>query len=86
MHTIKSLKYLDDYRLELTFEDSTVKTIDLKDEIYGEIFEPLKDINYFKQVYVNNDMGTVSWPNGADFCPDFLYEKSVSTGKNKDAA
>lgn len=86
MHTIKSLKYLDNYRLELTFEDSAVKIIDLKDEIYGEIFEPLKDLSYFKQAYVNHDIGTVSWPNDADFCPDFLYEKSVSTDKNKDAA
>jgi hypothetical protein len=86
MHAIKSLKYAGGYRLELTFEDSTVKIIDLKDELYGEIFEPLKNIDYFKQAYVNPDIETVSWPNGADLCPDYLYEKAVPTDKNKNAA
>ncbi len=86
MHSIKSLKYIKEYRLELTFEDFSVKVIDLKDELYGEIFEPLKDVDYFKQAYVNQDIETVSWPNGADFCPDFLYEKAVAANKNKDAA
>lgn len=86
MHTIKSLKYIDNYRLKLTFEDSKVKIIDLKNELYGEIFEPLKDIGFFRQAYVDADLETVSWPNGADLCPDFLYAKAVETGQNIDAA
>ncbi len=53
MHAIKSLKYAGGYRLKLTFEDSKVKIIDLKDELYGEIFELLKDIEFFRQAYVD---------------------------------
>jgi len=40
----------------------------------GEIFAPLKNIEYFKKVQVNRDIDTIMWENGADLSPDFLYE------------
>jgi hypothetical protein len=51
-----------------------VKVVDLKDELYGEVFEPLKRIELFKRVKVNHDTNTIEWPNGADCAPEFLYE------------
>lgn len=66
--------HLKDYQLRLEFNDGKVKNLDMKDELYGEIFEPLKDIELFKEVYVNPDTATIEWPNGADFAPEFLYE------------
>jgi hypothetical protein len=66
--------YLKDYQLRIEFNDKKIKDIDLINELYGEIFEPLKDIDFFKKVYLNPDTGTIEWPNGADFAPEFLYE------------
>jgi hypothetical protein len=43
-------------------------------ELYGEVFEPLKDLNLFKQVFVNPNTNTIEWPKGADFEPEFLYK------------
>jgi hypothetical protein len=73
LHVIHVL-HLRDYQLRLEFNDGKVKEEDLEDELYGEVFEPLKGIELFKRVYVNPDTGTIEWPNGAYFSPEFLYE------------
>ncbi len=62
------------YELRVTFSDGVVKEVDLAGELHGEVFEPLKDAEVFKQVRVNADTNTIEWPNGADFAPEFLYE------------
>ena len=71
---VTQVVYLKDYKLRLTFDDGVAKDVDLSDELYGEIFEPLKDIELFEHVTVNADTNTIEWPNGADFAPEFLYE------------
>lgn len=62
---VTNVLYLKDYQLRLEFNDGRVKDLDLKGELYGEIFEPLLDIEVFKKVYVNPNTGTIEWPNGA---------------------
>ena len=65
------------YRLILTFEGDERREIDLGETIsFTGVFEPLKDAAYFQEVRVEPDVGTIIWPNGADLCPDVLYEKS----------
>jgi hypothetical protein len=73
LHVV-SVTYRESYKLRVKFSDGVVKDVDLKDELYGEIFEPLRDIKVFKQVVVNSDTNTIEWPNGADFAPEFLYK------------
>jgi hypothetical protein len=77
MHFVKDVAYLSDYKLLLTFEDGTTRLVDLANELEGEIFEPLKDIHYFKTVRVDPELDTIVWDNGADMSPDFLYEISI---------
>jgi hypothetical protein len=74
MRFVKNVTYVSDYKLQLTFEDGDIRLVDLRPHLDGEIFEPLKDINYFKTVCVNPDLDTIVWDNGADMSPDFLYE------------
>jgi uncharacterized protein DUF2442 len=71
---VTRVNYLQSYELELEFTDGIVKKVDLSAELYGEVFEPLKDPAFFKQVAVNEETNTMEWPNGADFAPEFLYE------------
>ena len=72
---VKEAKYLHDYVIWLRFNDEAEGEIDLKDELDGEIFEPLKKIKNFKKFKVDPDIMTVVWENGADIAPEFLYEK-----------
>ena len=71
---ITKVTYLEKYKLRLTFSNEVIKDVDLKNELYGEVFEPLKDIEMFKRVRVNVNTNTIEWENGADFAPEFLYE------------
>ena len=65
-----------DYRLRLRFEDGREGEVDVAGMIQFEgIFAPLKDRAEFLKVYVNPELGTICWPNGADLDPDVLYAK-----------
>ncbi len=77
MQFVKDVAYVSEYKLLLTFKDGSVRRVDLKHHLDGEVFEPLKDINFFKTVRVNPDLDTIVWENGADMSPDFLYEIGV---------
>ncbi|MBM3234790.1 DUF2442 domain-containing protein [Candidatus Poribacteria bacterium] len=81
MHFVRNVTYISEYKLLLTFEDGSVRFVNLKPHLDGEIFEPLKDINYFKTVRVNPDLDTIVWENGADLSPDFLYEIGVAVAE-----
>ena len=67
---VTNVEYDSEYKLRLTFNNGAQGFVDLKAELYGEIFEPLKDLDLFRQVYVTSR--TIEWPNGADFAPEFL--------------
>ncbi|MFO7838454.1 MAG: DUF2442 domain-containing protein [Desulfosalsimonadaceae bacterium] len=72
---IKSAEYVHDYIIHLRFADGTEGDIDLGQELYGEVFEPLKDPEVFKRFTLHPEFHTLCWPNGADIAPEFLYEK-----------
>lgn len=65
---------LQGYRLWVRFQDGKDGTIDLSNELWGPMFEPLKDPDLFFQARVDPDLETVIWPNGADLAPEFLYQ------------
>ena len=64
-----------EFTVHIRFSDGTEGDIDLRDELYGEIFEPLRDLDVFKAVSIHPEFRTLCWPNGADFAPEFLYER-----------
>ena len=59
-----------------------MKLVDLEPYLDGPIFEPRKDIAYFRSFTVHQDMDTVTWPNKADFSPEFLNEVGQSISEH----
>ena len=70
--------YLGGYRIQLMYEDGTRGVIDLEADLWGEVFEPLKDLGRFQEFRVDPELGTIVWPNGADFAPEFLYQRATA--------
>ena len=68
------------HALRLTFDDGTIKAVDVRPLLIGPVFEPLHDPAYFARVAVDRLCGTVVWPNGADFAPEALHELSPLEG------
>ena len=72
---INAARYLGGHSVWLRFSDGLEGTINLSQELAGEVFEPLRDETFFAQVELHPELHTLVWPNGADFAPEFLREK-----------
>jgi len=72
-------RHISDYVIWLQFTDGTEGEVDLRKELWGPIFEPLLDSNYFSRFMVHPELHTVVWENGADFSPEFLYQQIRAT-------
>jgi len=86
MHFVRDVKYVGDYKLQLKFEDGTLREVDLTQHLDGEVFEPLRKPERFKSVRLNSDLDTIVWDNGADMSPDFLYEIGIPVAESVPAA
>lgn len=64
-------EYLWDYLLKIKFNTGETKLVDLKESLKGPVFEPLKDVNYFRKFTIR--FNTLEWQNGADFAPEYLF-------------
>lgn len=72
---VREANYLHDYVIWLRFNDGAEGEVDLREELWGEMFAPLLDTSAFKAFRVDPDLQTIVWENGADLAPDFLYER-----------
>ncbi len=74
MNKVIAVSANDDFTLELTFDDGTVRLFDTKPYLDKGIFMELKDLSYFKNIEIA--YGTVQWANEQDFAPETLYLES----------
>jgi len=78
---VRGVRHLKDYELEIRFSDGTVAALDFRRRVVGRggVFGPLESVDFFAKVTVDQEAGTLVWPNGVDLCPDVLY--SEATGR-----
>jgi len=79
--SVKKVKPLSNYKLELTFENKEIRVFDVKPYLDTGLFTTLKDEKIFNTVKVSYD--TIEWSNGVDLDPEILYEKSKVRIKEK---
>jgi hypothetical protein len=65
------------YVVHVRFEDGLAADVDLSYLLdYGGVFEPLRDVGYFRQFRADPVAGTMTWPNEADIAPETLYAQA----------
>ncbi len=77
MLKVTDASYVEGYKVFLAFSDGKTGVADLKDVLWGEMFEPLKDLSKFKNFSVSPIFDTICWENGADIAPEYLHDKVV---------
>lgn len=68
------VKILNEYNIEITFDNGEKRVLDITPYFKFKIFQELKEKDNFKKVKVSGL--SIEWENGADICPDELYESS----------
>ena len=79
--SVRQVRHVKEYRLELSFSDGTKGEIDFKERIIGRggVFAPSEDVEFFRRAQVDHEAGaTIVWPNEVDSCPDVLYSLVTS--------
>ena len=78
---IVAVKHIEEYYLKLVFDNGEKAELDFKDRVMGRggVFAALEEIEFFSQVEVDPEIGTLVWPNEVDFCPDVLYSEATGT-------
>jgi hypothetical protein len=70
---VTEAKYIENYKLLISFNNNISKIVDLKDTILNDhrtIFKTLENVEYFKKFHI--DYGTICWENGLDLAPEYL--------------
>ena len=73
MIRVTDARHVRDFVVWVQFNDGTNGEVDLSDELFGPVFEPLQYPDFFVKFKVDPEVHTLTWPNGADFAPEFLH-------------
>lgn len=86
MIEITKAEYQNDFKIWVKFNDDTEGIADLRDDLWGNVFEPLKNLDLFRKFSVSEIMNTIEWENGADVAPEFLYDKIKKHSNSKNSS
>jgi hypothetical protein len=76
-YDVTEVEVLGHYQLRLTFADGLAGDVDVSHlRHWGGVFAALRNPAAFAEVRIDPELGTVTWPSGADLAPDVLYERA----------
>ena len=77
--SLKSARYLDGYRVAVTFEDGKSGVVDLEKHLRrGPVFKRLLDVKVFQKFEINPDFGVLCWGDDLDIAPETLYQEATA--------
>ncbi len=75
-----SANYKGGYKIEVTFEDGATGVVDFSKYLSrGSVFERFKDIEFFKNFKINEELGVLTWEDAVDIAPETLYAEATNS-------
>ena len=75
-----SASYKGGYKIEVTFEDDASGIVDFSKYLgKGGVFKKFKDIEFFKNFNINEELGVLTWGGEIDIAPEMLYSEATSS-------
>ncbi len=78
IHDVVSASYKGGYRIEVTFDDGKRGVVDFSKYLdKGGVFDRFKDVNFFENFKVNEELGVLTWRDEIDVAPEALYAEAT---------
>jgi hypothetical protein len=79
IHDVVSAEYQGSYRIEVTFDDGERGIVDFAPYLKrGGVFKRFRDLTFFREFIVDEELGTLTWSNEIDIAPETLH--AAATG------
>ena len=83
-YDVKSAQYCDGYKIKIVFEDGRGGIVDFQTYLQkGGVFDRFRDINFFKNFYINEETGVLSWKDNVDIAPETIYSAATHSSLPK---
>ncbi len=80
IHDVVSASYKGEYKIEVTFDDGNRGVVDFSKYLdKGGVFARFKDIRFFKNFKINEELGVLTWQGEIDVAPETLYAEATQT-------
>lgn len=80
MHDVVFARYMTEYKIEVRFDDGNRGIVDFSKYLdIGGIFDRFKDIAFFKNFKINEELGVLTWQDEIDIAPETLYAEATGT-------
>jgi hypothetical protein len=70
---LNAVEYLGGTQINVAFSDGRSGHVDLRDLLQGPLHTPLRSAEQFQRLELDPELGTITWPNGADLAPEAIY-------------
>jgi hypothetical protein len=78
IHDVVAASYKGGYEIEVTFDDGNGGVVDFSSYLdKGGIFDRFKDIAFFANFTINQDLGVLTWHDEIDIAPETLYAEAT---------
>jgi hypothetical protein len=81
---VTHVEVVGDHRIRVAFDDGVVGEVDASTWDRQGVFAPLRDPAFFAKVDLDAELGTISWPNGADVAPETMAERPYASAGFQD--